>query len=97
MIVCHPGEAVVGLSPCPGEDECADPLVQLVIQIHVNDGSCDAVHLISQSLASDVETGVHPQESTQEHLVAIDAASEFFSGSRELKLIVNWCHLLCFE
>ena len=88
-MVCHPGEAVVGLSPCPGKDEHADPLAQLVIQTHVNDSSCDAVHLISQSFASDAETGVHPHKSTQEHLVAIDAASELLSALGEFQLIIN--------
>jgi len=96
-VVCHPGEVVVSLSPCPGEDECADLSAQLVIQMHVNDVSHDAVCFISQSFASDAEMGLHPQEGAQEHLVAIDAASEFLSGLGEFQLIINQCHLLHFE
>ena len=89
MVVCHPGEAVVGLSPCPGEDECEDLLAHFVIQTHVNDSSHDAVHLTSQSFASDAETEVHPQKGKQEHLAAIDVASEFLSGLGEFQLIIN--------
>ena len=64
-MVCHPGEVVVGLSPCPSEDECEDLLAHFVIQMRVNDSSRDVVRLLSQSFASDAETGVHPQESAQ--------------------------------
>ena len=88
-MVCHPGEVVVSLSPCPGKDECADPSSQLVIQTHVNGGSRDPVCFISQGFASDAEMGVHPHKRRQENLVAIDAASELLSGLRELKLIIN--------
>ena len=88
-MVCHPGEVVVGLSPCPGEDEGEDLSAHFVIQMRVNDSRRDVVCLLSQSFASDAETGVHPQESVQEHLVAIDVASEFLSRLREFKLVID--------
>ena len=88
-MVCHPGEVVVGLSPCPGKDECEDVLAHFVIQTHTHNGGRDAVHLISQSFLSDAETGVHPQERTQEHLVAIDVASEFLIKLGEFQLVID--------
>ena len=88
-MVCHPGEVVVGLSPCPGWVKCEDLLAHFVIQTHVNDSSRDVFHLLNQSFARDAETGVHPQESMQEHLMAIDAASEILSRLKEFQLIIN--------
>ena len=55
-MVHHPGEAVVGLSPHPSKVECEDLLAFFFIKMRVNDGSRDAVRLLSQSFASDAET-----------------------------------------
>ena len=96
-MVHHPGEAVVGRPPCPSKDEHEDLSVHIFVQAHVNDGGCDVVHLLGQRFARNAETGVPSQESTQQNLVAIDAASEFLGGLRELKFIVNQCHLLHFK
>ena len=96
-MVCHPGEAVVGLSPCPSEDECEDLSAPIFAQVRVNDSGRDAVHLLGQHFMRNTETGVHSQKSAQQNLVAIDAASEFLSRLRELKFVVNQCHLLRFE
>ena len=96
-MVCHPGKAVVCLPPCPREDEREDLSVPIFVQARVNDSGCNAVHLLRQRFARDTETGVHSQESTQQNLVAVDAASELLSGLRELKFVVDQCHLLCFK
>ena len=45
-MVCHPGKAVVCLPPCPRKDEREDLPAPVLVQVHVNDGSRDAVHLL---------------------------------------------------